>query len=101
GIRAFHVTGVQTCALPILAGCMNPPETWPLPTGLGGVFGDFVLNVPAYFTGSYPKGILGLVIASLLFVPALWLMFFGAGIIGRQIGRASCRETVGVSMLDS
>lgn len=72
-----------------IAGCMNPPETWPLPTGLGGVFGDFVLNIPAYFTGSYPKGILGLVIASLLFVPALWLMFFGAGIIGRRAAVAA------------
>jgi S-DNA-T family DNA segregation ATPase FtsK/SpoIIIE len=72
-----------------IAGCMNPPETWPLPTGLGGVFGDFVLNIPAYFTGSYPKGIFGLVIASLLFVPALWLMFFGAGIIGRRAAVAA------------
>src|SRR5690606_9548975 len=58
--------------------------TWPLPTGLGGVFGDFVLKLPALFTGSYPKGLFGLVVAAILFVPALWLMFFGAGLIGRR-----------------
>ena len=34
----------------------TPPPTWPLPTGLGGVFGDMVLKVPALFIGGYPTG---------------------------------------------
>ena len=67
-----------------IAGCMTPPASWPLPTGLGGVFGDFLLSVPAFFTGGYPQGILGFVVAALLFAPGLWLMFFGAGLIGRR-----------------
>src|SRR5690606_40848969 len=28
GIRDFHVTGVQTCALPIYFGIPTPPEQW-------------------------------------------------------------------------
>src|SRR5690606_40206954 len=31
GIRDFHVTGVQTCALPILLLC-EPPERWRRPS---------------------------------------------------------------------
>ena len=34
----------------------TPPPTWPLPTGLGGVFGDMVLKMPALFIGGYPTG---------------------------------------------
>ncbi|GGA60969.1 DNA translocase FtsK [Nitratireductor aestuarii] len=77
-----------------IAGCMTPPATWPLPTGLGGVFGDFLLSVPAYFTGGYPQGVLGIVVAALLFAPGLWLMFFGAGLIGRRPVAAVADEDV-------
>jgi len=75
-----------------IVGCVTPPSTWPLPTGLGGVFGDFVLNVPAYFTGGYPNGLLGFVVAALLFIPCLWLMFFSAGLIGRRAAAAATAD---------
>ena len=40
-----------------IAGCLTPPHTWPLPTGLGGVFGDMVLKIPALVIGGYPTGL--------------------------------------------
>jgi S-DNA-T family DNA segregation ATPase FtsK/SpoIIIE len=69
-----------------IAGCIAPPETWPLPSGLGGVFGDMVLKIPAAVTGQYPTGMLATILASLLAGPALWLYAYGAGLLARENG---------------
>ncbi|MCT8999297.1 DNA translocase FtsK [Chelativorans intermedius] len=66
-----------------MAGCATPPQTWPLPTGLGGVFGDVVLAAPALLGGTYPAGLFGAAIAALLAGPAVWLTLYGAGVFGR------------------
>jgi len=69
-----------------IAGCVSPPPTWPLPTGLGGVFGDMVLKLPSLLLGSYPAGMVSLVIAVVLAIPAAWLFAFGSGLLGRPGG---------------
>jgi S-DNA-T family DNA segregation ATPase FtsK/SpoIIIE len=66
------------------AGCFAPPPTWPLPTGLGGVFGDIALKLPSMFLGSYPTGLAGMIIALLLMGPALALFAYGASIVARE-----------------
>ena len=66
-----------------IAGCVEAPPSWPLPTGLGGVFGDLVLALPARLMGGYPSGLLGFMVAAILFVPTAWLGLFGAGILSR------------------
>ncbi len=66
-----------------IAGCVTPPPTWPLPTGLGGVFGDMVLQIPALFLGGYPRGPVAIGIAAVLALPAAWLFFYGAGMLDR------------------
>jgi len=65
--------------------CMPSPGGWPLPTGLGGVFGDMVLNLPAFFLGDYPSGILAAVLAVALFFPAIWLLLYGALLVSRPL----------------
>ncbi|MFC6490992.1 DNA translocase FtsK 4TM domain-containing protein, partial [Nitratireductor sp. GCM10026969] len=67
-----------------VAGCLTPPQTWPLPTGLGGVFGDMVLAAPAIVSGNYPTGWFGMMVAALLLGPAVWLTLYGAGALGRK-----------------
>ncbi|MBN9232632.1 MULTISPECIES: DNA translocase FtsK [Phyllobacteriaceae] len=75
-----------------MAGCVVPPKTWPLPSGLGGVFGDMVLKVPGLFLGGYPTGVAASVIAILLVAPTLWLFAYGSGLIARSNGFAVIEE---------
>src|SRR5690606_40676479 len=78
GIRDFHVTGVQTCALPIsrrvelLAGGPRVPRVVDLDGGaLGGLRAGADFDVLDH-------------------------ELRGRGLAGREIGRASCRERVSV-----
>ncbi|MGS1094572.1 DNA translocase FtsK [Aquamicrobium terrae] len=71
-----------------MAGCVTPPPTWPLPTGLGGVFGDMVLKIPGMFIGGYPSGLFATGIAIVLAAPALWLFAYGSALIARRNGFA-------------
>ncbi|MDX3927499.1 MAG: DNA translocase FtsK [Shinella sp.] len=62
--------------------CAPAPVTWPLPNGLGGVFGDMILRFPALFTGAYPTGTFATVVGAIIAVPAAWMLVFSAGLIG-------------------
>ncbi|MCA1407406.1 DNA translocase FtsK [Ensifer sp. IC3342] len=70
----------------VLAGaalsCVPAPITWPLPNGLGGVFGDMILRFPSLFTGAFPTGTFATVLACLFAVPAAWCLIYSAGLIG-------------------
>ncbi len=70
--------------LSAVIACVPPPATWPLPSGLGGVFGDLVLKIPALATGAYPSGWLSAVLGTLLLAPSVWLLCFGAAILDRR-----------------
>ena len=57
-----------------VAGCFPPNPTWPLPTGFGGVFGDIVLKMPSMALGEYPQGVIAMVLAFILALPALGIL---------------------------
>ena len=76
-----------------IAGCVTPPPTWPLPTGLGGVFGDMVLKIPAMALGGYPTGLIATVHRrSCCAVPALFLAAYGSALLFRSNGFAAIEE---------
>ncbi|KQR79173.1 FtsK/SpoIIIE family DNA translocase [Rhizobium sp. Leaf341] len=62
--------------------CVPAPVTWPLPNGLGGVFGDMILRLPALITGEYPTGTLATILGSIIAVPATVFLVYAAGLFG-------------------
>ncbi|RWP37303.1 DNA translocase FtsK [Mesorhizobium sp.] len=83
-----------------MAGCVVPPKTWPLPTGLGGVFGDMVLKIPGLVVGGYPTGLIASVLAVLLAAPALWLFAYGSALIARKNGFAVLEQSAAADQDD-
>nr|WP_319384750.1 DNA translocase FtsK [uncultured Roseibium sp.] len=62
------------------------PESWPLPTGLGGFFGDSVHQVPALITGNMTSGAATIIGGLGLGVPAIFFLLSAAGWLGGKDG---------------
>jgi S-DNA-T family DNA segregation ATPase FtsK/SpoIIIE len=82
-------------------GCVPAPATWPLPTGLGGVFGDMILSATGLFANGYPNGIIGGLLALVLTAPSIWLLLYASGLLyapaparGRKDAKTSRRRVV-------
>src|SRR5690606_39737224 len=92
--RDFHVTGVQTCALPILGWHVYELTRDPWMLGLVGLAEVLPYFCVAPFAGHLvdvlPRRRLGAFAAACLAITPLLLMAIAAG--WWKIGRASCRE---------
>ncbi|AUX78164.1 DNA translocase FtsK [Sinorhizobium fredii] len=81
-VKRFCLWFVGSVLASAALSCVPAPITWPLPNGLGGVFGDMILRFPALFTGTFPTGTFATVLACLFAGPAAWALIFSAGLIG-------------------
>jgi S-DNA-T family DNA segregation ATPase FtsK/SpoIIIE len=89
-LTAWFFGAILTAAV---FGLVPTTETWPLPTGLGGVLGDMFLKLPATIIGDFPSGILAVMLAVLLSAPAIWLMLKASGLVQRTAHIADEQET--------
>lgn len=65
--------------------CFNPPVTWPLPVGIGGVLGDLLLKIPGSLSATgYPQGVFSVLTGLMLTGPALWLLAYAGSVVGNQ-----------------
>ncbi|MGV3650640.1 MAG: DNA translocase FtsK [Devosia sp.] len=55
------------------------PESWPLPTGLGGLIGTGFMTLSTMLTGATPEGMTAMLFAVLIAAPSLALFFIAMG----------------------
>jgi S-DNA-T family DNA segregation ATPase FtsK/SpoIIIE len=73
----FWIAGVLLAAG--FAACLPRTATWPLPAGLGGVIGDWVLRLPAFFSGQSLSGVVRTAVALAAGTGALACLAVAAG----------------------
>src|SRR5690606_39891787 len=88
GIRDFHVTRVQTCALPIFGGGLGRRRSWGSRLG-GGLWRWVGRGLGAR------RGRIGSSLGLLSHARVVAASYHGRG---QEIGRASCRERVAAAM---
>src|SRR5690606_39303849 len=94
GIRDFHVTGVQTCALPILAG---PAGDGPdIIVGAHDWLGELIVNglIEPIDLGDLAGDFEQVTLDAFTWGDQLYGVPIAFESIGLKIGRASCRERV-------
>ena len=63
---------------------LSTPQTWPLPSGLGGLIGDLVLKIPEIIAGGPPSGWFAIIMFAVFAIPAFVLALYASGLINRR-----------------
>jgi S-DNA-T family DNA segregation ATPase FtsK/SpoIIIE len=79
GLRLVAWIGASLLCCGVLA-FVAAPESWPLPTGLGGLVGTGFANLAALATGEEPQPVTAVLFAIIIAAPALALLFIATGL---------------------
>ncbi len=72
--------------------CLPVPQSWPLPTGLGGVSGDLILSVPQNALGIGFTGVTAFTTGLIFSLAALYSILAAAGMIGSHSPAAELKK---------
>jgi S-DNA-T family DNA segregation ATPase FtsK/SpoIIIE len=80
--RLFSWVLMTTFACAAMA-CVSIPESWPLPSSLGGIVGDMVLKIPTLLAGSEPTQWFAITLFFVFTIPAAVFALYSSGIKNR------------------
>ena len=87
-IRRLAVWPLAAVLTAAAMGCFPVTAHWPLPTGLGGVFGDMVLRLPGLLSGGYPAGWVRVLAFVVLAPAAIYAMAVSCGFLWQTVAAA-------------
>jgi S-DNA-T family DNA segregation ATPase FtsK/SpoIIIE len=79
GLRLIGWVGATVLATGVFSFVVMP-ETWPLPTGLGGLLGTGFMTLATMITGAQPQAVTSALFAIIISAPALALFWIGMGL---------------------
>jgi len=79
GLRVLSWVGASVLACGVFA-FIAAPESWPLPTGLGGLVGSMFTNLAVMATGENPQPVTAILFAIIIAAPTVALLWIATGL---------------------
>ncbi|HTM79258.1 MAG TPA: DNA translocase FtsK 4TM domain-containing protein, partial [Devosia sp.] len=91
GLRAIAWVGSTILVAGVLS-FIAMPDSWPLPTGLGGLVGGIFSNTASAIAGAPVSGLMGTLFAIIIAIPTMALFWIGMG-LGATVSAAPQKPT--------